>query len=259
MMSDVRFEFGRNWSEYSKQVDEEDVSRASSGLDKLLPAGFSLAGKSFLDIGSGSGMHSVAAARAGFDPITAVDYDDASVAATKANAARFGANVYAFRDDILTTVIMEQFDVVYSWGVLHHTGNMAKAITTAAGLVGPQGLFILAIYYKTPFCGVWTGIKWIYCQSPGWIQKIMVNSYYSLVAAKRFATGKGMKSYNERGMDRYYDVIDWMGGYPYESASAADVVQMVGSGFQLLSSFGTQERLGVFGTACAEYVFQRTG
>jgi 2-polyprenyl-6-hydroxyphenyl methylase/3-demethylubiquinone-9 3-methyltransferase len=257
-MTDVRFGFGRNWSEFSKQVVEADVSLAVDGMNKLLPASFSASGKSFLDIGSGSGLHSVAASRIGFGPIVATDYDPDSTATTRNNAARFGANIAARQDDILNSNLDGSFDVVYSWGVLHHTGNMAKAIANAASLVAPGGLFIIAIYYRTPFCGMWTAIKRTYCQSPAWLQKAMVNLYYALVVAKRFVTGQAMSSYDERGMDRYYDVIDWMGGYPYESADAGEVEKMVGPGFSLLKSFGTQRRLGLFGTACAEYVFRRS-
>jgi ribosomal protein L11 methylase PrmA len=89
-VTQVRFEFGRNWTEYSKQVEEADLDLALVGLQKLLPHGLDLRGKSFLDIGSGSGLHSVAAARLGFSPTLAVDYDGNSVSATQSNASRFG-------------------------------------------------------------------------------------------------------------------------------------------------------------------------
>jgi hypothetical protein len=87
--------------------------------------------------------------------------------------------------------------------------------------VAPGGTFIIAIYYRTPLYGMWTSIKKTYCQAPNWAQKAMVNTYYSLVALKRFVSGQGFRSYNERGMDRYYDVVDWMGGYPYQSADSS--------------------------------------
>ena len=254
----TRFEFGQNWQSFSRDISENTINLAVSGMKRLLPSDYDPTGKSFLDIGSGSGVHSIAATRLGFAPVKATDYDLNSVAATKANSARFGAEISSNRDDILNSKINEQFDVVYSWGVLHHTGDMKGAISAAASKVRPGGLFIIAIYYRTPFCGMWTTIKKTYCRSPSWVQKAMVNIYYSLVTAKRRLNGKGLSDYNDRGMDRYHDVIDWMGGYPYQSANAAEVKTMVGPNFTQLIALGTQERMGLFGTACAEYTFRRT-
>lgn len=253
----TRFEFGQNWQNFSRDISENTIDLAVAGMKRLLPVGFDPRSKSLLDIGSGSGVHSIAATRLGFSPVVATDYDTNSVAATSENARRFGAAVSASRDDILNSRINEQFDVVYSWGVLHHTGDMKGAISAAASKVKPGGLFIIAIYYRTPFCGMWTTIKKTYCRSPAWVQKAMVNSYYSLVTAKRRLNGKGLADYNDRGMDRYHDVIDWMGGYPYQSANAEEVKTMVGPEFTQVIALGTQERMGLFGTACAEYTFRR--
>src|SRR6185437_13578206 len=67
------------------------------------------------------------------------------------------------------------------------------------------------------------------------------------------------KSYESgRGMDQDHDLHDWLGGYPYESASAEEITSfMRRMGFSLVRSFDTGPRMGVLGTGCAEYVFQR--
>ena len=50
---------------------------------------------------------------------------------------------------------MGSFDFVYSWGVLHHTGDMYRALRGAAGRVAPGGRFLFALYRRTPLCWLW--------------------------------------------------------------------------------------------------------
>ena len=51
----ARFAFGQNWADYAKTVGDDQLQAAIVGLNRLLPDGFDPQGKSFLDIGSGSG------------------------------------------------------------------------------------------------------------------------------------------------------------------------------------------------------------
>lgn len=257
--NEVRFQFGENWKDFSKTVDDKALQAAIDGLTRLLPDGFDPTGKTFLDIGSGSGLHSVAAARLGFKSVTATDYDSNSVEATKENASRFGVEVNAFQDDILNTKLTGTFDVVYSWGVLHHTGDMARAVRTAASLTKPDGLFIVALYRKSPMCGVWGGIKRTYCMSPRPVKKIAELGFFGVMTAAHRAAGKKSSDYAERGMDLYHDAVDWLGGYPYQSAAPEDMPQLVGTDFELAKDFNTRPApvRGILGTGCAEYVYRR--
>ncbi|MDW6020964.1 class I SAM-dependent methyltransferase [Mesorhizobium sp. BAC0120] len=254
---DTRFEFGQNWSNYSKGISQTELEFARIGVQKLLPENFDPAGKSFLDIGSGSGLHAVAASRLGFGPIVAVDYDPKSVETTKRTAASFGADIEAFRDDILHSAVDQKFDVVYSWGVLHHTGDLDEAVRQAKARVKPGGLFIIAIYTKTPFCGMWQHLKRAYCSSGRPVQNVMVYSYYVILTGARALKGSLFRSYREqRGMNPFYDAVDWMGGYPYQSATPSEISRLVGPEFTLLSSLNTKAGLGLLGTGCAEYTFR---
>jgi len=147
------FEFGANWREYAKTIDKNRIDLATAGLKKLFPEG--IAGKSFLDIGCGSGLHALAALSLGASSVLAIDIDENSVGTTREVLKKYApdkkwdakiTSVFDTSPDALGT-----FDVVYSWGVLHHTGNMWHAIEKAAALVGTGGQFSLAIYAKTPF------------------------------------------------------------------------------------------------------------
>lgn len=249
----IRFSFGKNWSDYAKTADEHALANAVVGLNKLLPDGFDPNGKSFLDIGCGSGLHSIAAHRLGFAPITAVDYDKNSVSTTKALANRFNAPITCFRDDILNSKLSGQFDVVYSWGVLHHTGDMTKAIQTARSFVKPTGLFIIAIYRKSRFCGMWHIIKRTYCLSPSPIKRATELSFYGILKLAHAA--RGHRNYNERGMNLWNDAVDWLGGYPYESATPEEIAAIVGRAPVRTFNSDSAPVLGLLGTGCAEYTF----
>ena len=112
-------------------------------------------------------------------------------------------------------------DIVYSWGVLQHTGDMWPAIEKAAALVGPRGYLALAIYRKTPLCGLWRWEKRRYSKSPPALCAAIRLSYKMAYIAGLAATGRNPLTYirryrSNRGMDWHHDVNDWLGGYPYE-------------------------------------------
>lgn len=249
----MRYGFGDNWFDYASGVGDDQLSSADVGLRKLIPTELNPKGKTLLDIGSGSGLHAVAASRMGFG-VTATDYDQNSVLTTRAMASRFDAQIDSFRDDILNTNLTGSFDVVYSWGVLHHTGDMRRAIANAARLVKPGGTFIIAIYLKTPLCGFWKVEKRIYSWLPKGLQSVIAYGF------RGFAIAIGavpLREQRVRGMDWFHDARDWLGGYPYESASPEQVADLVGPGFELMQSFNTKAGSGILGSGCGEYVFRR--
>jgi 2-polyprenyl-6-hydroxyphenyl methylase/3-demethylubiquinone-9 3-methyltransferase len=115
------------------------------------------------------------------------------------------------------------FDIVHAWGVLHHTGEMWKAIDICTEFVAPDGLLILSIYNRHWSSFSWKCIKWCYNISPQFVKWLMVKSFYLIIyVAKFLVTGKNPLK-KERGMNFYYDIIDWLGGYPYEYASIAEI------------------------------------
>jgi 2-polyprenyl-6-hydroxyphenyl methylase/3-demethylubiquinone-9 3-methyltransferase len=126
-------------------------------LLKLLDRG-EIAGASLLDIGCGSGLHALAALRLGASKVLAVDVDPDSVAtATSVLAHRAAEQAWTVRQQSIlrTEPDMGLFDIVYSWGVLHHTGDLARALRNVTALVAPGGLFVCALYRRTLLDPFW--------------------------------------------------------------------------------------------------------
>jgi len=139
-----------------------------------------------------------------------------------------------------------QFDVVYSFGVLHHTGHMWTAIENAMQLVKPGGHFYLTIYNKKRGrrgSRYWLRWKKFYVSSPGFIQKMLQGwQWFYFFQGKLLGLKNPFRILREfkkkRGMSWKHDMIDWIGGYPYEFATSEELfhgVQQRGPDFQLVN------------------------
>jgi predicted RNA methylase len=268
LKQETHFAFGMNWLDYAQKIDEHKIAQAMEDL-KRLNGGEHLDGKSFLDIGCGSGLHALAAIRLGAKSVSCVDIDPDSVQATKNTLAKYAPETPA-KVNVVSVFDMspEQhgtFDVVYSWGVLHHTGDMYEAIRKAAALVAPGGVFMIALYKKTPFCGMWRVIKKRYTHADAAGQKRMMDAYLALTQGIQRLCGIDYESHiknyaKNRGMNYYNDVHDWLGGYPYESISPESCIAFFKEiGFSLeASKIKTMPRgRGLFGSGCDEFTFAR--
>ncbi len=230
--SGERFEFGKNWKSFLKTLNDERIEVAIQSLKDMLEVD-SLEGKSFLDIGSGSGLFSLAAKKMGAK-VHSLDFDPNSVGCTKELKNRFFKNDPNWtieEGSALDTKYISSlgfFDIVYSWGVLHHTGNMYLALDNADLPVKNGGLLFIAIYNdQGKRSKLWTRIKKTYCS--GFLGKMFILSiflpYYltrGLVEdLLRFRNPyKRYRDYKkQRGMQMIYDWYDWLGGLPFEVAS----------------------------------------
>jgi 2-polyprenyl-6-hydroxyphenyl methylase/3-demethylubiquinone-9 3-methyltransferase len=259
------FEFGKNWASYAELIGDSQIEEARKGLLKLLPEE-DFRGRSFLDIGCGSGVHALAAASLGVSNILAADIDPHSVVTTRAVLERHNLAVPWRAEEIsvfdLDPSRVGSFDIVYSWGVLHHTGDMDVAIGKAAALVAPGGYLAIALYRKTHLDWFWVREKRWYAAAAPWKQKFARDIYLRFFKLIYLLQGRSMQehrdSYAERGMDFQHDVHDWLGGYPYESILATELTpRMKALGFELVREFSMPMTRGLLGSGCDEYVYRR--
>lgn len=263
LSAESHFEFGENWTDFLSVVSEEHKANAVSGMQKLFPNG-ELQSASFLDIGCGSGLHSLAAARLGAASIYSTDIDRNSVSATRRALGEVEGKT-SWKAETISVFDLPpgQFDVVYSWGVLHHTGDMWGAIHAASKQVKPGGLFAIAIYAKTPLCWAWRIEKLLYARSPDWLRAPWRWTFSAFSLLAMWAAGGArpsvrLREKRERGMTFTHDLHDWLGGYPYESATSSEVSEFVTrKGFTVERTFPKRPTHGLLGSGCSEYVFRR--
>lgn len=265
----TRFAFGRNWQDYAAHLPPSASSEAESSLTEMLGVK-ALEGRRFLDIGSGSGLFSLGAVRLGAQSVYSFDYDPDSVACTQSVKDRFAPNAAYWtieRGDVLDDSYLGNlgsWDVVYSWGVLHHTGDMWRAISNAVTRVAPGGRFYIALYNNQGWLsGFWHGIKKFYVHAPRWIQRIMNVIFFLVFAGVLFVLDLARfrnpfirhNGRARRGMTLYTDVVDWIGGYPFEVARPDQVISfMTERGFVLEKLIDVGFRQG-----CNEFVFVNRG
>lgn len=252
------FSFGQNWLDFvNHSLDDRKMEIAKNSLLKYMSEN-EYKGKTFIDVGCGSGIFSVSALRMGCKEVNSFDYDALSIQATETMKKKFSALIPqgvrwdifkgSILDDDLVARMKEKGDIVYSWGVLHHTGDMHTAIKNATDLVKPDGHLIIAIYNKAPYSDLWLRLKRRYNNSSRAAKLLYVLVTLSWIHLERFlhsvkaaVTGeerpdfKGNDDY--RGMSLFYNMIDWLGGYPYEFASFEEIKNFVeGRGFKLVDA-----------------------
>lgn len=257
-----RFEFGRNWASFLQTLNPARIERADESLRSFLGV-TELRGKRFLDIGNGSGLFSLAARRLGAE-VVSFDFDPQSVACAEELRRRY------FPGDPQWTILrgsaldaefvrgLGTFDVVYSWGVLHHTGSMWPGIELACERVLPGGQLFLALYNDQGWLSkFWLRVKEAYCRN-ALLRGLVVATFVPYFAARAVLKSllhrrnEFAAYFEERGMSITHDWIDWLGGLPFEVARFEEVVQFAEErGFRLDRSKRTH-RLG-----CNEFVFRR--
>ncbi len=267
--SGERFEFGKNWSAFLSVLDDERIEIAVESLRQMLECD-DLTGKTFLDIGSGSGLFSLAARRLGAK-VHSFDFDGNSYACTRELRSRYfpGDQNWMVEQgsalDADYVASLGKFDVVYSWGVLHHTGKMWRALENAVIPTTESGKLFIAIYNDTGSQAKrWHWIKKTYCRLPSVLKTPFViaiiipgeakRALKSLVTLRPFDYIRSWTHYkSSRGMNRWYDVIDWVGGFPYEVASVDEIFEF----YKMRGFILRKVKSGGVGLGCNEFVFEK--
>jgi len=258
--NEIRFAFGKNWRYFLSTVNEHRISSARESLLGMLGVE-SLQGACFLDVGCGSGLFSLAARKEGA-VVRSFDYDKDSVECTNVLRTKFfpdDANWCVGQGSILDKTFVKglgTYDIVYSWGVLHHTGNMWEAMQNVPALLSSKGKLYLSLYNDQGLISsYWTTIKKHYNNHP-WtrpVLKLVFSPYF--VGARYLVRLAGGRVRLERGMSYWYDMIDWLGGYPFEVAKPGKVISYFENRDLVLKRVVTCGRR----SGCNEYLFENPG
>lgn len=261
-----RFAFGENWKSFLSTLNESRIKEAKQSLRTMLELE-DLSGKSFLDIGCGSGLLSLVARQLGAE-VHSFDYDPQSVACAQELKRRFFPHDDLWQIEEGSALDKEylqsigQFDIVYSWGVLHHTGDMMTALGNIKKMVKEGGVLYIAIYNDQELISkIWKQVKKAYCSNL--LGKCIITGifvpFFTLqsiaigIVKYKNPLGQFLRYKNNRGMSVYHDWIDWLGGYPFEVAKPEKIFRFYrDAGFQL-KNIKISNRLG-----CNEYIFRRT-
>jgi len=255
-LDDDHFAFGKNWQSFvSDHLNQERIDEAKKSMVEFCDANALITGRTFIDVGCGSGLFSLSAYQLGASSVVSFDLDPHSVGCCKylkekeGNSSHWQIKQGSILDNDFVSNLGE-YDFVYSWGVLHHTGNMWKAIENASKLVAPKGSFCIAIYNKADAWGlypdgrfgpsrIWVTEKKLYSRLPSFLQGFIDYSVMSVLVVLYILTLnnpiKKIRSHKQlRGMSWRVDIKDWLGGYPYEYASVDEIFNFVKSlGFSL--------------------------
>lgn len=260
-----RFAFGRNWQRYNRFMTETHVNHATECMRDLIG---NIHGKSFLDIGCGSGVHSLAALRCGARCVHSFDYDADAVAVTQhlkgswAADANWNIEVGSVLDaDYMKS--LGSFDVVYSWGVLHHTGDLWRSLDLVTLLA--SDLLVVSVYNDQGIeSAFWKIIKRRYNRVGSVGQRAIEiftflaiwgrHAIANIVRLHPLQTIQTWRNYSDgRGMSPWIDLVDWAGGYPFEVAKPAAIIAFCQKRGFLLERATTCGK----GRGCNEFVFRR--
>jgi SAM-dependent methyltransferase len=241
-------------------MSDERLKSAGVSLDQMLVPTGGVVGKRFLDVGHGSGLSSLAALRLGASEVRSFDYDIDAVAAAEGLRSKFAptATNWAIEQgsalDETYLRSLGTWDIVCSWGVLHHTGAMWPALGNVTLCVADGGTLFIAIYNDQGWRSqYWRIEKRLYNRN--WGTRAATIAFHApvLFGARvlfRLLTGRLSVA---RGMSYWHDMLDWLGGYPFEVATPDAVVAFfLERGFALKRLHTVGGRLG-----CNEFVFSR--
>jgi SAM-dependent methyltransferase len=226
-----RFAFGTNWQRFSTTLDDQKIDRAYQTLCEMLLVD-NLQGKRFLDIGCGSGLFSLAAKRLGAE-VHSFDFDAQSVACAIELKARYFANDKDWQ--------IEQGSALDP--LVNGSGSLYIAIYNDDGAKSKRWTWIKKQYNQHKWAKPWLLTYGLLRTRGGQFLR-------DLIKLKPLYSWRAYKE--ERGMSPWYDVVDWIGGWPFEVATPEALFR-----FYKQHHFTLHNMLTRQGKGCNELVFKK--
>lgn len=261
------FSFGKNWQNFLRSLNTERIENAKKSLSTFLGGTESITGKTFVDIGCGSGLFSLAAYRLGAQRVVSVDIDDFSLSCVKHLHKKENSpkNWEIISGSALDEKFLESlgtFDIVYSWGVLHHTGDMYQALENIIVLTHPKSKLYIALYNDNQrilegSSNFWVKAKKLYNRSSSLEKRLfeaIYTIYYIIGLTANFVNPISyIKNYQSlRGMNFMTDIKDWLGGYPYEYATTEEIIE-----FFAKKGFDCEKTVRARSIGCNEFLLKK--
>lgn len=235
------FSFWKNWQQFLEKLDEQKIENAKEYLLDFIGWKEKIEGKMVIDFWSWSGLMSLCFALLGAK-VTSVDIDENSIACTMYLREKYNIpeeNWKIKKGSVLDLDFIQSlgvFDIVYSWWVIHHSGDMWRWLQNIMNLLKPGGLLYIAIYNDNKrllegTSGFWKRAKRLYAGSS--IVRPIMKSLYTIYLITGLAVFwknpvRYIRDYSKnafRGMDFFVDIEDWLGWYPYEYASYSEIIE----------------------------------
>ncbi|HEY1598568.1 MAG TPA: class I SAM-dependent methyltransferase [Pirellulales bacterium] len=261
----IGFSFGANWKRFLAAVDEPVIAKAVQSFVNFTHLK-RLDDYDFLDLGCGSGLSSLVALRLGARRVLSIDIDPNSIDCARNLRQTQGIDESRWEirhGSVLDEAFLEslgRFSYVYSWGVLHHTGSLWRAVDNVLRHnVEGDGVFHTALYNTTPSSARWLKIKRICNRSPHFLFPVLSRCYAALLLTKMLTRFRSpirfLRDYRQvRGMTFLRDIDDWFGGLPYEYCTPDETVDFLADhGFSLLRLRTTRSN------GCNEFLFRAGG
>lgn len=261
------FSFGKNWQSFLRSLNADRIENAEKSLSDFLDGTESITGKTFIDIGCGSGLFSLAAYRLRAKRVVSIDIDDFSLSCVRHLHKKEGSpkNWEIVSGSALDEKFLKSlgtFDIVYSWGVLHHTGNMYQALENVTLLAHPKSTLYLALYNDNQrilegSSKFWVRAKRLYNKCSPLEKKLLETLYITYYLIGLIANGRNPISYIKnyqslRGMNFLTDIKDWLGGYPYEYATVKEIIE-----FFKTKEFDCKKTVPARSIGCNEFFFKK--
>ena len=250
-----RFEFGENWLGYLKEINSERILVAEKSLLEMFEME-RFDNLTFLDAGCGSGLFSLAARNLGAK-VFSFDYDPKSAQCASALKNRYyreDSNWQIEEGSVLDLGYLEKigtYDLVYCWGVIHHTGQLMKGLENITVTVKSDGKIFVALYNDQGIASkYWRVVKQCYVRYT-FTRPILIFVHLLYPVLPSLVLKRLRKEKIPRGMSAWHDFLDWLGGYPFETSTVNEVFSFFKTkGFRLQNLKTVGGKMG-----CNEFLF----